>query len=41
MEMPAHFVIVEWRDGRMAEIRDFLFTPYVLEGSDWVRLRAH
>lgn len=41
MEMPAHFVIVEWRDGRIAEIRDFLFTPYVLEGSDWVRLRAH
>ncbi len=41
MKMPAHFVIVEWRDGRIAEIRDFLFTPYVLEGSDWVRLRAH
>lgn len=41
METPAHFVIVEWRDGRIAEIRDFLFTPYVLEGSDWVRLCAH
>jgi RNA polymerase sigma-70 factor (ECF subfamily) len=37
MQAPAHFVIVDWRDGRIAQIRDFLFAPYALEGSDWAR----
>ena len=35
---PAHFVLLDWRDGRIAGIRDFLFAPYVMEGVDWARL---
>lgn len=38
MERPAHFVLVEWSGDRIAGIRDFLFAPYVLEATDWVRL---
>lgn len=38
MEWPAHFVLVEWSGDRIAGIRDFLFAPYVLEATDWVRL---
>jgi RNA polymerase sigma factor (sigma-70 family) len=38
MEGPAHFVLFEWSEGRIIEIRDFLFARYVLEGIDWVRL---
>jgi RNA polymerase sigma factor (sigma-70 family) len=38
MERPAHFVLIDWSDSRIIEIRDFLFAPYVLEAIDWVRL---
>ena len=38
MEKPAHFVLIGWSDGRIMEIRDFLFASYVLESLDWVRL---
>jgi RNA polymerase sigma factor (sigma-70 family) len=38
MERPAHFVLVDWRNDRIAAIRDFLFAPYVLEVIDWGRL---
>ncbi len=38
MERPAHFVLVDWRNDRIAVIRDFLFAPYVLEVIDWGRL---
>jgi RNA polymerase sigma factor (sigma-70 family) len=38
MERPAHFVLIDWADNRIIGIRDFLFAPYVLEGTDWVRL---
>ncbi|MGZ2483985.1 RNA polymerase sigma factor (sigma-70 family) [Rhizobium pisi] len=38
MESPAHFVLIDWSEGRIIEIRDFLFAPYVLEAIDWVRL---
>jgi RNA polymerase sigma factor (sigma-70 family) len=38
MERPAHFVLIDWSESRIVEIRDFLFAPYVLEGIDWVRL---
>jgi RNA polymerase sigma-70 factor (ECF subfamily) len=38
MEKPAHFVLVDWRDGQISMIRDFLFAPYALESADWVRL---
>jgi RNA polymerase sigma factor (sigma-70 family) len=38
MERPAHFVLIDWRDDRIAAIRDFLFAPYVLEVIDWGRL---
>ncbi|MGA0613981.1 sigma-70 family RNA polymerase sigma factor [Paracoccus sp. KR1-242] len=38
MERPAHFVLIDWQDGRIAAIRDFLFAPYGIEAADWVRL---
>jgi len=38
MEKPAHFVLIDWSENRIIEIRDFLFAPYVLEAIDWVRL---
>ena len=38
MERPAHFVLIDWAESRIIEIRDFLFAPYVLEAIDWVRL---
>lgn len=38
MDMPAYFVLVEWRHDQIAAIRDFLFAPYALESVDWVRL---
>ncbi len=38
MERPAHFVLIDWSESRIAVIRDFLFAPYVLEAIDWVRL---
>ncbi|GAB3783821.1 sigma-70 family RNA polymerase sigma factor [Dyella agri] len=38
MERPAHFVLINWSEKRIARIRDFLFAPYVLEAIDWVRL---
>jgi len=38
MERPAHFVLIDWRNDRIAAIRDFLFAPYVLEALDWGRL---
>lgn len=38
MERPAHFVLIGWTEGRVIEIRDFLFAPYVLEAIDWVAL---
>ncbi len=38
MERPAHFVLIDWSEGRIVGIRDFLFAPYVLDATDWVRL---
>jgi RNA polymerase sigma factor (sigma-70 family) len=38
MERPSHFVLIDWSESRISEIRDFLFAPYVLETIDWVRL---
>jgi RNA polymerase sigma factor (sigma-70 family) len=38
MERPAHFVLIDWSESRIIQIRDFLFAPYVLEAIDWVRL---
>ncbi len=35
---PAHFVLIEWRAERIAEIRDFLFATYALEAVDWASL---
>jgi RNA polymerase sigma factor (sigma-70 family) len=37
-ERPAHFVLIDWSEGRIIKIRDFLFAPYVLEAMDWARL---
>lgn len=38
IDRPAHFVLVDWREDKIAAIRDFLFAPYTLESADWVRL---
>lgn len=38
LDKPAHFVLIDWSQGRIAGIRDFLFAPYVLEATDWARL---
>jgi len=38
VEMPAHFILIDWQDNRIAAIRDFLFAPYAVEAVDWVRL---
>jgi RNA polymerase sigma factor (sigma-70 family) len=37
-QRPAHFVLVDWLEDRIIGIRDFLFTPYVIEAIDWARL---
>jgi RNA polymerase sigma-70 factor (ECF subfamily) len=38
MDAPAHFVVLDWRAGHIVRIRDFLFAPYALEASEWLRL---
>ena len=38
MERPSHFALIDWSEGHIIQIRDFLFAPYVLEFIDWVRL---
>jgi len=38
MERPSHFVLLDWRDDHITNIRDFLFAPYALDATDWVRL---
>lgn len=35
---PVHFVLIDWREGSIVAIRDFLFAPYALEAADWVQL---
>jgi RNA polymerase sigma-70 factor (ECF subfamily) len=35
---PAHFVLLDWQDGRISRIRDFLFAPYATEALDWALL---
>jgi RNA polymerase sigma-70 factor (ECF subfamily) len=35
---PTYFVLLEWRDDRVAAIRDFLFARYAVEGADIVAL---
>jgi RNA polymerase sigma-70 factor (ECF subfamily) len=30
-----YFVLLEWRDGSLATIRDFLYAPYVMDGAEW------
>lgn len=31
---PVYFVLLEWSDGRIAKIRDFLFARYVMEDAE-------
>jgi RNA polymerase sigma-70 factor (ECF subfamily) len=33
---PHHFMRIDWRDGRIAMIRDFRYVPYVMEGAGLV-----
>lgn len=37
-QKPSHFVLIDWRQDRIASIRDFLFAPYAIEAADWVLL---
>ncbi|HEY1429797.1 MAG TPA: sigma-70 family RNA polymerase sigma factor [Candidatus Tumulicola sp.] len=30
---PAYFVLIEWRDDRVAKIRDFRYVPYIADGA--------
>jgi RNA polymerase sigma-70 factor (ECF subfamily) len=32
---PLYVVLLEWSDGRITTIRDFLYATYVMEGLDW------
>jgi RNA polymerase sigma-70 factor (ECF subfamily) len=32
---PLYVVLLEWKDGRIVDIRDFLHANYVMEGLDW------
>lgn len=35
---PAYFVLLRWKDGKLAGIRDFRYARYVAEGADWMVL---
>jgi RNA polymerase sigma-70 factor, ECF subfamily len=35
---PKYFILLEWADNELAQIRDFLFAPYAIEGADVVLL---
>ena len=37
---PAYFVLLEWTDGRIVGIRDFIFARYAIEGAEVVALGA-
>jgi len=38
MDRPNHFIVVDWRAGRIHGIADFLFAAYAMEACDWVVL---
>jgi RNA polymerase sigma-70 factor (ECF subfamily) len=38
MDRPNHFIVFDWRSGRIRTITDFLFAPYAMEACDWVVL---
>lgn len=35
---PSHFVLIDWKQNRIASIRDFLFAPYAMEALEWAQL---
>jgi len=35
---PEFFILIDWKDGQVAGIRDFLFAPYVMESAEVVAL---
>jgi RNA polymerase sigma-70 factor, ECF subfamily len=37
---PAFFILLEWADGAVVSIRDFLFARYVMDGADYATLGA-
>jgi RNA polymerase sigma factor (sigma-70 family) len=37
-DAPSHFVLIEWKENRIASIRDFLFAPYAMEELEWAQL---
>src|SRR5262245_14454596 len=36
---PAFFILLDWRDGELVNIRDFLFAPYAIEGAQVIALQ--
>ncbi|RWB72022.1 MAG: hypothetical protein EOQ50_21025 [Mesorhizobium sp.] len=34
-EPPRYFILIDWEDGRIAGIRDFLFADYVMDGLEY------
>ena len=34
---PRYFILIDWDNGRIAGIRDFLFADYVMDGVDYVQ----
>jgi len=38
MDRPNHFIVIDWRAGRIHAVTDFLFAPYAMEACDWVVL---
>lgn len=37
--MPKYFVLLDWAEGKVMTIRDFLFAPYAIEGAEVVEAR--
>ncbi|MGH7032945.1 MAG: sigma-70 family RNA polymerase sigma factor [Stellaceae bacterium] len=38
-ETPKYFVLLDWAEGKVINIRDFLFAPYAIEGAEVVEAR--
>jgi RNA polymerase sigma-70 factor (ECF subfamily) len=36
---PGYFILLDWRDGRVAGIRDFRFARYATDGAELLTVR--
>ena len=39
-EAPAYFILLQWENGRVANIRDFRYVPYIAREADFEVLGA-